>query len=177
MYYFKLLWVYSFTNSLEKVLQTTIKICTAVRNLPLRLKLCGRASSHIPALHWSCSVLEFSSAVQWCDFQCQVRSPCSEFRSANLQFKSEMFACSECVLELACSWLCIVKVCTCITIWFWDVTCDDITLKLLHCAMKQFLRCNISVKVSRRPDFCLLVITGEISYVFLYLSGAKNASL
>ena len=41
-------------------------------------------------------LMEFSSAVQWYDFQCRVQSPCSELRNANLQFQKRN-DCMQCV--------------------------------------------------------------------------------
>ena len=43
--------------------------------------------------------------------------------------------------------------------------------------VKQFLRRKMSLGVSGGPNFCLLVIIGQISYVFLCLWGGKKASL
>ena len=97
-------------------------------------------------------------------------------------FNSAMFACNVCVLELVslCSWPdkvhCDEGPCIAIILMSGSYT---LTLKLLHCAVKQFLRHNISLRVSGRPDFRLLVIslTRQISYVFLYLWSGKKVLL
>ena len=90
-----------------------------------------------------------------------------------------MFACNVC----DCTCMFMTRYCA---LWrsvyrnYINVGKLHITLKLLRCAAaprKQFLHRNISLRVSRRPDFCFLVITGQISYVFLYLWGGKKALL
>ena len=73
--------------------------------------------------------MDFSSA-QCYDFQCRVRSSCSEIRKANLQFQKRN-VCMECVCVCVCVCLnlnvhdhirCIVKVCISQLFWCREVT-------------------------------------------------------
>ena len=82
-------------------------------------------------------------------------------------FKSAMFACNVCVLELVCSWPHKVHcegLCIAIILMSGKL---HITLKLLHCAVKQFLRRNISLRVSsftryNRANFLFFFIYGVV---------------
>ena len=82
----------------KKVALQTIKIYIAVRSLWL-VCMGRQVESSTVLCMWSCW---WNLAVQCYDFQCRVRSPCSEIRNANLQFEKRN-VCMQCV----CAWTCM----------------------------------------------------------------------
>ena len=107
---------------------------------------------------------------------------CSEFRNANLQFQKRN-VCMQCVclyLYVNDQILCIVKVCVSQLFWSREVT-HNTEVAALHCGGYEAICASqyliIYESACRQPDFRFLVITGQISYVFLFLWGGKSALL
>ena len=96
--YLKLIWVYS----PKKWHSKQLKFASPYVHVACDLIVCvGRQGewSMVLCIMWSCL---WNLAVQCYAFQCQVRSPCSEIRNANLKYQKRN-VCMQCVRAWTCN--------------------------------------------------------------------------